>query len=98
MKVAWPLPLSSDGPERTVAPSLNVTVPSVTGPASETVAVNVTAWPNDDGLMFDTINVVVFDLLTFSAAAVEVAVPQLFEKTARYWYPFSEISAVKDNV
>ncbi len=34
-----------------MAPSLNVTVPAVTGlPPLVTVAVNVTVWPNVDGL------------------------------------------------
>src|SRR5262245_65609594 len=34
-------------------PSRNVTVPSVTGPpANDTVAVNVTDWPNPDGFTF----------------------------------------------
>ena len=45
VKLACPLPLSAVGPARTVLPSRNVTLPTVTGAlvlALRTVAVNVT--------------------------------------------------------
>ena len=70
-----------------VAPSLNVTVPvGVTDPdVCVTVAVNVTDWPNTDGLS-DEINVVVVPalltainglVLVLAASALSVAVTEL---------------------
>ena len=51
VNVAWPEPLRVTLDASAVAPSLNVTVPAVTGlPPLVTVAVNVTVWPNVDGL------------------------------------------------
>ena len=60
VNVAWPEALRATFDASVVAPSLNVTVPSVTGlPPPVTVAVNVTAWPNVDGLGDEAIAVVV---------------------------------------
>src|SRR5205807_1660940 len=66
LKVATPLPLSVPVPIE--APlSWNVTVPVGVpdpGTAALTVAVNVTDWPNTDGLVDDATAVLVLSLLT----------------------------------
>ena len=56
---------------KVVAPSLKVTVPDgvpLPGATAVTFAVNVTDWPNTDGLADELIAVVVLALLTVSAA------------------------------
>src|SRR3972149_4451396 len=67
LKLACPAPFNAMGPARTVRPSLNVTVPSVTtDPVS--VAVNVTGWPDVEGFALDVTAVVVFALFTVCAS------------------------------
>ena len=61
---------------KVVAPSRKVTVPvgmPVIGATGLTVALNVTDWPNTDGLVPDTTSVVVF-VLTVCVSAAEVLV------------------------
>ncbi len=65
VKLAWP-PLSVPAPIE-LPPSKNVTVPvcvPAPGAIAETVAVNVTDWPNTEGFGDDVTAVVVLDLLT----------------------------------
>ena len=55
VSVAWPLASSATAPPRLVAPSVNATVPVVTGVAPlVTVAVNVTLCPKIDGFSAET--------------------------------------------
>ena len=75
VKVATP-PLSVPVPS-VVEPSLNVTVPvgvPAPGDVAVTVAVNVTDWPNTDGLTDETSAVVVASWLTTWLVAVDVLV------------------------
>ena len=71
LKVATPLLLSVPVP-RVVVPSLNVTVP-VGVPLDEvTVAVNVTDWPNVEGLADDVSAVLVLTSLTTCETVADV--------------------------
>jgi len=63
-----------------VAPSLNVTVPvgvPAPAPAGVTVAVNVTDWPNTDGLAEEATALVLPLLLTVCVTALDVLVVKL---------------------
>src|SRR5260370_23343144 len=60
------------GEPRFVTPSLNCTVPvgvPEPGGTTETVAVKVTAWPKEDGLLFEVAAVSLPARLTFSLSA-----------------------------
>jgi hypothetical protein len=77
--VATPAPFNGPVPS-TVAPSLNVTVPvgaPLPGATAATVAVNVTDWPNTDGLAEDVSVVTLEALLTTCDTAGEVLVAKL---------------------
>ena len=71
LKLAWPLAFTAVGPASVVPgaaqvpPSMKVTLPAVGVPEPDvTVAVNVTDWPNLDGLWLDARVVVGLALLT----------------------------------
>ena len=74
-KLAWPEPLRATLAARTVAPSVNVTDP-VGVPLPETratVAVNVTFWPNVDGLTeLPTAVVVAIPVVKVTVLSVDV--------------------------
>ena len=78
MKLAIP-PLSVTVP-KVVEPSMNVAVPvgvPLPGETGLTVAVNVTAWPDVDGLAEETTLVVVLACLTVCVRVDEVLVVKL---------------------
>src|SRR3954471_6267051 len=67
------------GPDSTVAPSLNVTVPSVANApsAAVTVAVKVTLWPGADGFADDvTTTFVGFFETTLCTTTLSTSTPQ----------------------
>jgi hypothetical protein len=70
--VAIPEPFSVPVPS-VVAPSLKVTVPVGVGPEPVTVAVNVTDWPNAEGLAEEVMDVVEASLTMTAFANVNVA-------------------------
>ena len=79
LSVATPEPLSVPLP-RLVAPSRKLTVPvavPVAGKLTATVAVNVTLWPNTEGLVADVSAVLVAPLLTTWLTALLVLVAKL---------------------
>ena len=60
LKLAWPEGPRAIGPASTVAPSANITLPSVTGePFDVTIAVRVADCPNTDGFTVEISDVVV---------------------------------------
>src|SRR5262249_37320378 len=84
-KVATPLPSRVPVP-RTLAPSLNVTVPvgvPAPGATAVTVAVNVTAWPNTEGAAVDVSVVAALALLRVGEVAAGLLPLNLPSPT--YW-------------
>jgi len=80
LKAACPLPFTVVGPESTLAPSLNVTVPWVTAlPPEVTVAVKVTGCPKAEGPEGEATTLVAVTAVEEVATEVggtEVAVPR----------------------
>jgi hypothetical protein len=79
-RVAWP-PLNAPVP-KVVAPSLKVTDPvgvPLPGETAETVAVNVTDWPDTEVFCDEETAIVVFALLTVCENTGELVLPFTFE-------------------
>src|SRR5215469_10963313 len=89
-------PLSAAAP-RTVEPSRNCTVP--VAPEGDTVAVNVTDWPETDGFRDETMATVAasFDTVTFTAEDVLAAsLASPLYAAVMLWVPAASVETESD--
>jgi len=98
VKLAWPLALTVIGPARTVVPSLNVTLPVLTGaPPETTVAVSVAACPKVDGFSDEASVAVVSAVFTVCAMDPLLALkldPPLYS-AVMLWPPTVNVAVLK---